>query len=409
MNEAVALPARRLGQHTAIEQTRAIAEVQAAMLVAHQYPRNVQAAIREMEESCKIQALAERAFYRFPRGGATVSGRSVYLARELARCWRNVPYGIAELARDDDHAQSEMLAWAWDLESNTRITNSFIVPHKRDKRGGPELLTDLRDVYENNSNMGARRLRECIFAAMPPWFVEQAAELCAATLQHGGGKPLAQRIREALDRFREIQVSEDDIERKLGRPTGKWDAQDLAQLHVIYTSIRRGEVQRDDEFPPPTVTAEEITGNAARVAEPTPAPPTGPPPEQTPVAAGGGQTPADQPPPVAGQAAEPKPPMDSNERRNRNRLHAVLGGFDLNAVKRRDDKLAVLSDLAGRAVDSSDDLTADEVTRAVDLLSAIARGHEADRPLAIAEHIAHGRDLRAARHQAADEKGTPDQ
>ncbi|HEY9474346.1 MAG TPA: hypothetical protein VIS06_10905, partial [Mycobacteriales bacterium] len=136
---------------------------------------------------------------------------------------------------------------------------------------GPERLTDMRDIYENNSNNGARRVRECIFAVLPPWFVEEAKDLCAQTLKDGGGKPLTQRVADALGMFGNMGITEDDITRKLGRPTAKWTDHDLGQLSVIYRSLQRGEVTREDEFPAPTVTAEEITGPPRTVTTTAPA------------------------------------------------------------------------------------------------------------------------------------------
>ena len=104
-----AIPAQsRIGQGTAVEQSRAIAEVQAAVVVAQQMPRDIDRAVREMQRSCGQNSLAEKAFFRFPRGkdpdtGKTlyVSGPSVQVARELARCFGNLQYGIVELRRDD--------------------------------------------------------------------------------------------------------------------------------------------------------------------------------------------------------------------------------------------------------------------------------------------------------------------
>jgi len=257
-----ALPSTRISQATAVEQSRAVAEVQAAVFVAQQCPRNVQNAIASMRESCAQQALAERAFYKFPRGGTTVSGESIHLARELARCWSNIQYGIVELSRDDTARQSEMSAWAWDVQANTRVSNTFIAPHVRDTRSGAQKLTDLRDVYENNANLGARRVRECIFAVLPPFFVEEAKELCVKTLADGGGKPLAQRIADAVKAFAGIGVVMDQLEQKLGRAGDKWTELDVAQLGVTFKSLQRGEVTKDEEFPPARVTAAEILEDA---------------------------------------------------------------------------------------------------------------------------------------------------
>jgi hypothetical protein len=258
----------RIGQGTAVEQSRAVAEVQAAIVVAQQVPRDINAAIAEMRQSCQQLFLAERAFFRYSRGSGNITGASVHLARELARCWGNIQYGLVEMRRDDDYAQSEMQAFAWDVEKNSRNSSTFIVPHKRDQKGGPKQLTDMRDIYENNANNGARRVREAIFAILPPWFVEEAKQICTKTLADGGGKPLPQRIADAIRAFEGIGVVQDRIETKLGRPSGKWTEHDVAQLLVAFQSIQRGEVTADEEFPLPRVTVDEIKQQATPEAAP---------------------------------------------------------------------------------------------------------------------------------------------
>ena len=261
----------RVGQSTAVEQARAVAEVQAAIIVARQFPRDVQQAIRDMETACRRMSLAERAFFRYNRGDGVVTGPSVYLARELATCWCNVQHGINEMRRDDEFGQSEMQAWAWDVERNTRVSNTFIVPHRRDTRNGPKVLTDQRDIYENNANNASRRLRMAIWSVLPAWFTEMAQDLCNKTLVDGGGEPLPQRIAKAIKHFGELGVSEAQIEDKLGNPPARWTEYDVAQLGVIYKSILRGETRKDEEFPPAQarVTASEIIGQPPA---PSPAP-----------------------------------------------------------------------------------------------------------------------------------------
>ena len=269
---AIALPSR-IGQGTAVEQSRATAEVQSAIVLAQQVPRNVAQAIAEMEESCRHKILADRAFFRYSRGDGNVTGATVHLARELARCWRNIQYGLVEMRRDDEFGQSEMQAWAWDVQANTRVSSTFIVPHVRSsKKNGVRTVTrleDARDIYETNANNGARRVREAIFAVLPPWFVEQAKELCDQTLKHGGGVPLAKRIADGIKGFEGKGVRLDQLEAKFG-PSDRWTAHDVAQLGIIYTSVNRGETSIEEEFPPARVTAEEIAASVpkARVKAP---------------------------------------------------------------------------------------------------------------------------------------------
>ena len=180
----------RLGQATAVEQSRAIAQVQAAAVMARNFPRSAQHAIAEMREACGRPELARRAFFSFSRAGQTVSGATVYLARELARIWGNIDYGLNELKRDDEHGQSELQAYAWDLETNSRSTRTFVVQHGRDTKTGRKKLTELRDIAENNNNFGARNVREMIFAVLPQWFTDMAEQVCRETMNNGAARRL---------------------------------------------------------------------------------------------------------------------------------------------------------------------------------------------------------------------------
>lgn len=251
--EPVAAPT--IGQATVVEQSRAIAEVQAMVVVAQQCPRDMQRAIGDMRDSTGRLALAARAFYTVPNRG---NGPSVHLARELARIWGNIQYGVHELRRDDAAGESEVQAFAWDLQTNTRSVRTFVVPHARMKGGQRQKLTDLGDIYLSNQNVGARAVRECIFTVLPTWFTEEAQDLCRGTLEHGEGKPLEVRISEMVAGFAAIGVKVNQLEQKLGRKRGAWTASDVAQMGITYNSITRDGLAVEEEFPPERVTASEI-------------------------------------------------------------------------------------------------------------------------------------------------------
>lgn len=263
--------ADRIGQQTAVEQSRAVAEVQAAIYVARQFPRDVGRSRAAMQAACGTMALAEKAFYRFPRAGGAVEGSTIHLAKTLAQAWGNIQYGVSEMRRDDDYRQSEMQAWAWDVEVNTRHVLTFIVPHAKFANKKVVQLEDLRDIYENNANNGARRLREAIFAVIPDFFIDEAEELCRETLHKGDGKPIEQRIEGAIGVFKGLGVSEERLEQKLGRKRGQWTGADIAQLLITHKSIQRREIAVGEAFPQARITASEITGKAtARKATSSP-------------------------------------------------------------------------------------------------------------------------------------------
>jgi hypothetical protein len=264
----------RTSQSTRVEQARAMAEVRAAMAIAMENPRSTNLARSRMHDSCNQLSLAERAFFRFPRSGGMVTGPTVHLARDLARCWGNIVHSVKELYRNDLRLESEMMAAAWDIETNTRVELGFIVPHKRDVRTDVVAITSMRDIYENNANAGARRLREAIFGVLPLWFKEEAQELCRETLQRGanGDKPavpLQVRKDKAIEWFSAKGITREHLEDKLGEKEGRWRPIDVAQLVIITQSLQAGETTLEMEFPHKFTRAADIEP-ATPTARPAP-------------------------------------------------------------------------------------------------------------------------------------------
>lgn len=258
----------RAGQATQVEQSRAAAEVVAAVLAAQQVPRDVEYAIAEMTRACQHPKLAEVAFYAKPQGGTTVQGPSVHLARELARCWGNVQYGVTELSQDFERGESEIMAYAWDLQTNARNSTTFIVRHARDRKRGqdPERLTQLADVYASNANVGAKRVRQAIFAVLPRWFTEDAMELCRETMRRNVD-PAA----DIVARFSRLGVTEAQLVRHQGgKSPDQWTDADIAHLTVLGRSIHNREITKDEAFPPDPadrVQPADLTGGVDRSDE----------------------------------------------------------------------------------------------------------------------------------------------
>lgn len=253
--------ARPTTQATAVEQSRAVAEVLAAVQVAQQCPRDIRRAWADMQAACTRLGLAERAFYTVKNRGT--SKPSIHLARELARIWGNLDYGVHELSRDDERGMSEVRTFAWDQQTNVRPSRTLQVPHQRMVKGERKPLTDLGDVYLNNQNIGARAVRECIFSALPADFVAEAQDICRQTIERGDGKPLVERIANLVAAFAGIGIKVPQIEKRLERRRGQWTAADVADLGVVYRSIQQSETTVSDEFPPELVTVAELNAPPA--------------------------------------------------------------------------------------------------------------------------------------------------
>jgi hypothetical protein len=263
---------QRLEAVVAVEQARAVAQVAAQVQVAQRFPRDLTRVRRELDEACESFDLARVAFWALPNRG---QGLSVHLARELAVIWGNVDHGVHELRRDEQRGTSEIQAFCWDMERNSRNTRTFQVPHMIMKGGKRVPIDDLQDVYRNNQNVGARAYRECVFASLPRWVVDAAERKLRDTLKRGDGKPLTERRRDAVAWFERARVTLNQLEARVGRPLERWDEEDVAQLQVVADSIRRGETTAAEQFDPAErrVSADELIVPAG---EDTPAEPAEP-------------------------------------------------------------------------------------------------------------------------------------
>ena len=251
---APAAPAHT-GAVVSVEQSRAVAEAQAAMVIARSAPRDENAAYLKIIKACKRLSLAEQGEYAYKRGSKLVDGASIRLAEVMVRYWGNANYGFRELSRDRDESQVE--AFAWDLETNVKATRTFTVRHWRDKTGGPQKLTQERDKYELLAGMAQRRVRACILQIIPGDIVEAARQQCKKTLAAGNGKSMEDRVRGMLEAFDEVGVTKDMVEAYLQHKITAIVPQQLVTLRQIFQSIRDGVAPREEFFKPQATTKKE--------------------------------------------------------------------------------------------------------------------------------------------------------
>jgi hypothetical protein len=240
MNSGVMAQLDNINQGTvAIEASRAIAEAQGKLVIAKRFPRDEVQAYNRVAQACQRKGIAEKAFYSYNRGGGTVSGPTIRFAEELARCWGNIDYGIKELSQDE--GKSEMQAYAWDLETNAQSVQNFTNPHIREVGGKAKILTSQRDIYEINANMGARRLRSRILAILPTDLVDMAINECKRTLAGNNDEPLIDRVKKMVVAFGKLGVTQEQIEKRLGRKVDTMTIDDFTDYIGIYNAIKQGE------------------------------------------------------------------------------------------------------------------------------------------------------------------------
>ncbi|EOS93830.1 hypothetical protein LU631_12100 [Erwinia tracheiphila] len=221
----------------AIEQHRAMQEVQAALVVAKKFPRDPVAAMDRILTACTRPTLAEGALYSYARGGTDVTGPSIRLAEAIAQNWGNLQFGVREL--EQRNGESIVEAFAWDVETNTRQIKTFTVPHIRYTRKGTQKLVDPRDIYELVASQGARRLRACILGVVPGDVVESAQRQCETTMATNF-EITPEFIQSLISSFEKLGVTKEQLEKRIQCRAEAIRPAQVVQLKKIQTSIKDG-------------------------------------------------------------------------------------------------------------------------------------------------------------------------
>lgn len=234
---SAAVAARASSGLISVEQQRAIAQVQAAIIVARSMPRDRVKAQDMVLQDCTDPALAEDAEYEFARGGSKISGPSIRLLETVARRWGNMECGVKELSRREGYSECE--AYAWDMESNFRDAKTFHVKHWRDTKQGGYPVTDERDIYETVANQGARRKRACMETVIPRDIIDAAVNQCQLTLKTKIDIT-PEFISTLLASFDKFGVTKEQIEKRIQRHIDAMTPALAVHLRRIYNSLKDG-------------------------------------------------------------------------------------------------------------------------------------------------------------------------
>ena len=214
------------------------AEIKASITVALRFPRNEDRAFEKLMHACRRPSFAENASYSFPRAGSDVSGPSIYLAREAARVWGNIRHGANIVA--DSEASRTIEAWAWDLETNTKVAVQDTFQKLIYRKKGGWLKPDERDLRELTNRRAAIAKRNCILEILPKDLIDDAQALADEILSDKAAKdPDGERKRIVLA-FSQIGVGADMLQEYLGHPIGQSSPTEIATLRRIYKSIVDG-------------------------------------------------------------------------------------------------------------------------------------------------------------------------
>lgn len=249
MNSNTYLDRANMNVASATEETKEIAEIQAKMILARNFPRDISYCIDAIKNECRCKELAECAVYEFPRGESTVRGASIRLVECVARNWGNVISGVKEIGIVGNRATVK--AYCWDLQTNFFDEKVFDIELVRTTKKGTYELTDPRDRYEMIANHGARRKRACMQAVIPQYVVDLAIAECEATLAQAISPENIEETKakmvEAFTAFGDW-ITADLLAEKCGKEYDKLGNRDIVKLRNLYNSIKDGFVKVEDVF-----------------------------------------------------------------------------------------------------------------------------------------------------------------
>lgn len=283
---------------------RAEAEVKAAIAIAKRFPRNETQARINIKNSCERPRFADEALYAFPRGSgenaATIEGPSVALARELARCWGNIQFGLRIVTDDDERVH--ILGRAYDAETNTLVEMEDKFKKLIQRKTG-WIRPQERDLRELINRRGAICVRNAILQIIPKDIVEEAVERCNETLTKAAAgamkadpKAAARKLAECFD---PMGVTVAMLEGYLGHTYDTMTPKEYAQLRTIWQSITDGNSRVDEYFAAPKPPAPVVDLSSVQKSDASAAPrastadslkpstSTAPPPSSTPPPASG--------------------------------------------------------------------------------------------------------------------------
>lgn len=242
-------------------------EMKAAMALARTFPRDELEAHTNAMRSCSRPRFAEGAWYSYPRGGQTVKGPSVKLARELARTWGHISSGMRIVSTDTDEVH--IRGWARDLQTGayTELEDKFRKKIQR-KRDGETVWVepDERDLRELIFRRGAILERNCILKIVPPDLTDEAMMRAMDTMAKSARGELEEDRESTLRKLIEAfdggpcYVSIEMLEDHLGHGLKDISGTELADLRAIYSSMKEGNTTRNDHFSVREVKHEDVGG-----------------------------------------------------------------------------------------------------------------------------------------------------
>jgi len=238
------------------QQDKAAIDMQ--ITTAKTYPRNITRSISNAIAIVTIdESTARTCTYAVPRGGKSITGPSVHLAKILAQVWGNLRIESKVVAIDDKHITSE--AVCFDLENNlaikTQVKRSIMQnEYAGGKRTGKmiRMNDDMITVTGNAGNSIA--LRNAILAVIPRSIVDKVynTSIQVITGDVSDSVKFNARRKQVFDGLQDtFQLKEAEILKVVGKASiSHITSEDIVTLIGIGQAIKDGDTSVEQAFRP---------------------------------------------------------------------------------------------------------------------------------------------------------------
>lgn len=235
------------------------AQVEARFIMAMHRPRNFDLARQRVLASCDRPGFADKAIYRKPTGGTTITGLSIRFAEEVLRAWGNVEVQ-ADVIYDDDE-RCIVKVTATDLETVCSESDSTVITKRVERKSregkppaGREVIgsrlnsygettfivraTD-DEVMTKTAAAKSKLIRNVGLRLIPADILEEARAACEATTERETVQDLPGARAKMIGAFAKLQpsVAAEELSKYLGHDVKQASVAEMTELRQVFASV----------------------------------------------------------------------------------------------------------------------------------------------------------------------------
>ena len=235
---------------------QAKASIEARWLVAVHQPRNLDTVRSELLRECKRPSFAAVGMYKKPIG-AGIEGLSIRFVEAALQCMGNVDTEVITIYDDSEKRIVEVRVT--DFQRNVghkkQITVSKLVERRSLRRGQVALSQRTNsggqtvylvaasedDLLNKEGAMVSKAIRTCGLRIIPGWLQDEAIKTIKATAGNEASRDPDAERRKILDGFGGLGIRPEGLAEYLGHPLEQIVATEMADLRVVWETIKDGE------------------------------------------------------------------------------------------------------------------------------------------------------------------------